>query len=206
MNLQEVNKELRDKSPQEIVRWALWMAIRPVVTTNFRPYEAAILHAVTKEKSDVPVVWCDSGYNTSYTYAHAEKTIKQLGLDVDLYVPKQTAAHRDVVMGIPEPDTVQHDVFTQQVKLEPFQRAMAKHRPDIWFTNLRKGQTALRDSMDIVNLGENGVLKICPFFYWTDEELNVYLKEHKLESEDRYYDPTKAFENRECGLHVSKSA
>lgn len=202
MNITAINTKLRNASPQEIVRWALWTATSPVVTTNFRPYEAAILHAVTSEKSDIPVIWCDSGYNTSYTLAHAESTIAQLGLNVDKYVPKQTVEERDKTLGIPEPDTEAHDEFTRQVKLEPFQRAMQHHRPDVWFTNLRKGQTALRDTMDIVNLGEDGVLKVCPFFYWTDAELDVYLQEFGLESEDRYYDPTKAFENRECGLHV----
>ncbi len=203
MNVEEINKQLRNASPEEIVKWALESAKRPVVTTNFRPFEAAILHAVTQGKSDVPVIWCDSGYYTSYTYQHAERTIAQLHLNIDLYVPKQTVAHRNVVMGIPEPDTAEHDLFTRQVKLEPFQRAMAQHQPDVWFTNLRKGQTALRDSMDIVNLGKDGVLKVCPFYYWSDEKLQSYLDAHQLESEDRYYDPTKALANRECGLHTS---
>lgn len=202
MNVELINKQLRNASPEEIVAWALSIAKKPIVTTNFRPYEAAILYAVSLQKLDIPVIWCDSGYNTSYTYQHAEKTIAQLSLNVDLYVPKQTVAHRNVTLGIPEPDTEDHDEFTYQVKLEPFQRAMANHQPDVWFTNLRKGQTALRDTMDIVNLGKDGVLKVCPFFYWSDEQLDDYLEAHQLESEDRYYDPTKALANRECGLHV----
>lgn len=203
MNIEAVNKQLRNARPSEIVAWALQIGKQPIVTTNFRPYEAAILHAVTQEKKDLPVIWCDSGYNTSYTYQHAERTIAQLQLNIDLYVPKQTVAHRDVVLGIPEPDTEAHDVFTKQVKLEPFKRAMARHQPDVWFTNLRKGQTALRDAMDIVNLGKDGVLKVCPFFYWSDAQLDAYLETYNLESEARYYDPTKALENRECGLHTN---
>lgn len=203
MNLEIVNNELKGASPEEIVKWALSVAKQPVITTNFRPYEAAILHAVTVQKSDIPVIWCDSGYNTSYTYQHAERTIEQLGLNIDLYVPKQTVAHRDVVMGIPEPDTPQHDRFTEQVKLEPFRRAMNEHQPDVWFTNLRKGQTALRDSMDIVNMGKDGIIKVCPFYHWSDTQLDAYLDALQLESEDRYYDPTKALANRECGLHTN---
>ncbi|MDB2656561.1 phosphoadenosine phosphosulfate reductase family protein [Crocinitomicaceae bacterium] len=203
MNPESINKELALASPKEIVQWALSVAKQPVITTNFRPYEAAILHAVNAQNSDIPVIWCDSGYNTSYTYQHAEKTIQQLGLNIDLYVPKQTAAHRDVIMGIPEPDTPEHDQFTNQVKLEPFMRAMSNHQPDVWFTNLRKGQTALRDSMDIVNVGKDGIIKVCPFYHWSDTELDGYLAAHQLESEDRYYDPTKALANRECGLHTS---
>lgn len=202
MNLEAINKKLSEASPEEIVKWAFSVAKKPVVTTNFRPYEAAILYAVTSQNADIPVIWCDSGYNTSFTYQHAERTIEQLGLNVDLYVPQQTAAHRDVVLGIPEPDTPEHDLFTQQVKLEPFKRAMSKHQPDVWFTNLRKGQTALRDSMEVVNLGKDGIIKVCPFYHWSDAQLDSYLEAHQLESEDRYYDPTKALANRECGLHT----
>lgn len=203
MNIEAINEKLAGASPDEIVRWALDFAVRPVITTNFRPYEAAILHAVTSKKKDIPVIWCDSGYNTRFTYEHAERTIAQLQLNIDLYVPRQTAAHRDVIMGIPEPDTKAHDLFTKQVKLEPFKRAMELHKPDVWFTNLRKGQTSLRDSMNVVNRGKDGVIKVCPFYHWSDDELDGYLTKHELESEDRYYDPTKARENRECGLHTN---
>ena len=79
---------------------------------------------------------------------------------------------------------------------------MEFHQPDVWFTNLRKGQTAFRDSIDIVSQGKDGVLKVSPFYNWSDEELDVYLKQHQLPNEFNYYDPTKQLENRECGLHA----
>ncbi|EKF53872.1 phosphoadenosine phosphosulfate reductase [Galbibacter marinus] len=203
MDLVAVNKELKTKSPAEIVNWALAQGDKPVVTTNFRPYEAAILHAVTQQNKDVTVVWCDTGYNTNKTYLHANRLIEALGLKVKLYVPKQTSSYRDAVMGgIPGIDDPLHKEFTQQVKLEPFQRAMKENQPDIWFTNLRKGQTAFRDTLDIVSKGEDGVLKVSPFFYWSDQELDIYLKENQLENEFKYFDPTKVLENRECGLHI----
>lgn len=202
MDLKKINGYLKDKSPEEIVEWALETANRPVVTTNFRPYEAAILHATTIVKNDIPVIWCDTGYNTPQTYKHAERLIEKLDLRIHLFVPKQTAAHRDAVMGIPDIDSPLHKEFTEQVKLEPFRRAMEEHQPDVWFTNLRKGQTAFRDSLDIVTLGNDGVIKVSPFFYWSDEQLDEYLEENNLENEFKYYDPTKVLENRECGLHI----
>ncbi|ETN96768.1 phosphoadenosine phosphosulfate reductase domain-containing protein [Zhouia amylolytica] len=203
MDIQKINLELRDKSPSEIVAWAINFALKPVVTTNFRPYEAAILHVVSRVKHDIDVVWCDTGYNTPQTYKHAERIIQQLKLNIDLYVPKQTAAYRDAIFGVPDVDSPLHQVFTEQVKLEPFQRAMKHHKPDVWFTNLRKGQTALRDSLDIVSQGSDGMLKVSPFYHWSDEQLDVYMEEHQLENEFKYFDPTKVHANRECGLHVT---
>ncbi len=200
--IKDWNNQLREASPGEIISWALKQASNPVVTTNFRPYEVNILHAVTKVDSEIPVIWCDTGYNTPNTYAHAEGLISRLGLNIKLYVPKQTAAHRDAVMGIPQIDDPLHKEFTEQVKLEPFRRAMKEHQPDVWFTNLRKGQTALRDSLDIFSLGSDGVLKVSPFYYWNDAQLDAYLEQYDLPNEHKYFDPTKVLENRECGLHT----
>lgn len=200
--LQQLNLELRDKSPLEIAKWAVENAQNAVVTTNFRPYEAAILYVASEAKKDIPVVWCDTGYNTPNTYRHAEKVIELLKLNIDLYVPKQTTSHRDVVMGIPQIDDPLHKVFTEQVKLEPFKRAMANHKPDVWFTNLRKGQTAHRDNLDILSQGADGILKVSPFYYYSDEELDIFLEENNLPNEHKYFDPTKVLENRECGLHA----
>lgn len=202
INLEQINEDLRTKTPLEIISWTISVSENPVVTTNFRPYEAAILHAVTKVKPDIKVIWCDTGYNTPQTYKHAESVIRQLDLNVHLYVPKQTTAHRDIVLGIPHVDDPNHKIFTEQVKLEPFKRAMAEHQPDAWFTNLRKGQTAFRNSIDIVSQGADGIIKVSPFYYWTDEELDQYLIENNLPNEFKYFDPTKQLENRECGLHA----
>ena len=201
MDIEKINTELATKTPIEIVQWAFMHGQSPIVTTNFRPYESAILHLVTKVNPSIKVVWCDTGYNTSSTYKHAEVLIESLTLNIQLYIPKQTAAHRDVVLGIPQVEDPKHQLFTEQVKLEPFNRAMVEHKPDVWFTNLRKGQTAFRDSIGVVSRSANGILKISPFYYFSDKELDQYLKEHSLPNEFNYFDPTKQLDNRECGLH-----
>ncbi len=101
IEVREINIKLENKSPQEIIEWAIRFSNEAIVTTNFRPYESAILYAVTKVKKTIKVIWCDTGYNTNETYKHAEELIEKLNLNVDLYVPKQTVAHRNVTLGIP---------------------------------------------------------------------------------------------------------
>jgi len=201
-NLTLINKELKDRSPSEIIRWALENSTNPILTTNFRPYEAAIIYLCVKEKSDIQVLWCDSGYNTKATYVYAEKIISSFNLNLKLYTPIHTAAHREVFMGqIPEISDPKHKKFTEQVKLEPFKRAMKEIKPDLWITNLRKGQTQFRDNIDILSESNDGLLKISPFYYWSDLELEHYMNENNLENEFDYFDPTKVDEKRECGLH-----
>jgi len=193
---------LKLATPLELIQWAIKKAKNPIVTTNFRPYEVALLYACTQVKPDIKVIWCDTGYNTPQTYRHAEDLIKRLNLNIKLYVPQQTSAHRDVVLGIPNIEDSKHKIFTEQVKLEPFKRAMAEHKPDVWFTNLRHGQTAFRDSIDILSYSKDGMLKVSPFYHYTDSKLDTYLQEHQLPNEFKYFDPTKVLENRECGLHI----
>lgn len=202
LNIEELNKELKSKTPTEVIQRILTLYDFPVVTTNFRPYEAAILYATTQVHPDMKVIWCDTGYNTPETYQHAEDLIFKLQLNIQLYVPRQTVAHRAVVLGIPDIDDPNHRIFTEQVKLEPFKRAMKEHQPNVWFTNLRKGQTTFRDSIDIVSQGADGIIKVSPFYDWSDQELDMYLLENDLPNEFNYLDPTKQLENRECGLHA----
>ncbi len=201
LNIKKLNQELKNKTPEQIIFWALKISENAVVTTNFRPYEVAILFACTQVNPNLNVIWCDTGYNTPQTYKHANELIDRLNLNVHLYVPKQTSSHRDSIMGIPQIEDPNHAIFTEQVKLEPFNRAMNEHKPEIWFTNLRKGQTSFRDSIDIVSLSKDGKLKVSPFYNWTDDQLDKYLTENNLPNEFKYFDPTKVLSNRECGLH-----
>ena len=203
INIDQANQELQGKTPEQIVEWALAKAENPIITTNFRPYESAILHLVAKQKPDITVLWVDSGYNTRATYDFANKLIKDLNLNVVTYIPQQTSAHRDATMnGIPSVNNPLHDEFTEQVKLEPFRRALSELKPDVWFNASRKDQTEFRQGLDVLSQSKDGVLKVAPLFYKNDKDLDAYLEENNLPNEFDYFDPTKVEENRECGLHT----
>jgi phosphoadenosine phosphosulfate reductase len=201
------NEELREKTPLEIVQWAVAQAPgSAIVSTNFRPYEAVVLHLATQALPDIPVLWVDHGYNRPATYKHAEQLRAQLGLNLKPYLPRLTVAHRDAVYG-PVPNTSDEaglKEFSTQMKLEPFQRGMRELAPKIWITALRKVQNPNRAGLDIVSADANfGALKISPVFYWSDADMESYLEQHQLPNEWDYFDPAKADEKRECGLHAA---
>lgn len=203
IDLAAANAELTGKTPQEIIAWAIAHSERPLVTTNFRPYESVILHMAVQAKPDIRVLWVDSGYNTSATYRFAEKLIQGLNLNIVTYIPEMSAARRNVLMGgIPDVNDPQHEEFTRQVKLEPFQRALADLKPDLWLNAIRKDQTEFRQSLDIVTASKDGIIKVAPLFNWSEADMDAYLAEHNLPNEHDYFDPTKALETRECGLHT----
>jgi phosphoadenosine phosphosulfate reductase len=205
--LAKLNAELATKSPLEIVRWAVAQAPgQAIVSTNFRPYEAVVLHLATQAKADIPVLWVDHGYNRPATYKHAEALRAQLKLNLKPYLPKLTPAHRDAVYGpIPSlDDEAGLKQFSGLMKLEPFQRGMKELAPKVWITALRKVQNPNRAGLDIVSLDGNfGALKVSPVFHWSDAQMENYLAQYQLPNEWDYFDPAKADEKRECGLHAA---
>ena len=205
--ISKANSELRNKSPLEIVKWAIAQAKgRAIVSTNFRPYEAVVLHLATQVQPDIPVLWVDHGYNRRATYLHAEQLEKLLKLNLKPFLPKVSAAHRDAIYGeIPSTDNeAALKEFSAVMKLEPFQRGMKELAPTVWITALRKVQNPNRAELDIVSEDKNfGALKVSPVFYSSDADMESYLKQKNLPNEWDYFDPAKADDKRECGLHAT---
>ena len=204
------NTELRHKTPLEIVQWSITRSVgRAVVSTNFRPYEAVLLHLCTQVQQDIPVLWVDHGYNRPATYHHAEQLSRLLHLNLHAYAPRMTPARYDSLYGsVPTPeDESALKEFSTLMKLEPFQRGMRELAPTVWITALRKVQNPNRANLDIVSHDPNfGALKVSPVFYHSDAAMEAYLEQHNLPNEWDYFDPAKADEKRECGLHASWGA
>lgn len=211
-DIRHANETLREKPPLEVVEWAIGQAGQggsgAIVSTNFRPYEAVILHLATQVQPDIRVLWVDHGYNREATYRHAEELKAKLNLNIQAFVPRYTTAHYDAVHGgVPELTEENEEpikAFSTAMKLEPFQRGMRELAPTVWLTALRKVQNPNRAELDIVSPDNNfNSLKVSPVFHWSDEQMEAYLAEHALPNEWDYFDPAKADEKRECGLHAA---
>lgn len=207
-DLEAINQQLATATPQEIVRWAIAQAPdAALVTTNFRPYEAVILHLAAQEKADIPVVWIDHGTNLPETYVFAERCRAKLGLNILPYLPKMTAAHWLALNGgqIPMPDEVERvESFSRIMKLEPFERGMQEQAPKVWITALRKEQNPQRAAtlQPVMWDAKFQCLKVNPILDWTPVEMDAYLAQYDLPNERTYYDPAKGDEKHECGLHA----
>lgn len=212
------NETLAGRTAEEIIRLAGEQAAsqdggKVVVTTNFRPFEAVILDMVARALPGTPVLYADHGYNTRQTYEHGKEITEQLNLDVHRFepvelVPIPEAAYKD------EDDRTDEEeeaisAFSDTVKMEPFARGMQEMAPTVWLTALRRVQNPNRAGMKVAEeapaglLGREGVLKVNPLLDWTDDDMRAYLSERGLsEGPDDYFDPAKAGEKRECGLHI----
>ena len=203
IDLTHINAEMGHNA-QGLVQWAVGLNQPAIITPNFRPFEAVILHMVTRVNPKVPVVWMDNGYNTEATYRFADEVTKLLKLDLHIYLPRRSRAHREAVEGAtPALDDPRHAAFTQEVKLEPFTRALRETAPKVWFTALRATDTAVRAQMAPVSVNPDGLIKVAPLLHWSAKDLYQYCEVHGLPNNFDYVDPTKGEDKRECGLHLS---
>jgi phosphoadenosine phosphosulfate reductase len=202
VDIEKLNIQLRYKTPEEIADWALTLTNNRIVTTSFGVYSAVLLNTFSKRDKSIKILWCDTLYNTPSTYEHASNLIDKFQLNVKKYIPLESKEFIDEFLGIPKTDCPKHTEFTEVVKLEPFRRAINENQPKVWFTNIRIRQTEYRGSKDILSYSKEGILKISPFYYSSDDDLDRYLEVHNLPKNSSYFDPTKALQNRECGIHL----
>ena len=195
------NYRLRYKQPDEIIKWALLISDNRIVTTSFGIYSEVLLSTMTKHDPTIRVIWCDTLFNNNSTYLHATNLILKYKLNIQRYKANKSKAEIEATLNWNDITDEAFEEFAILVKIEPFQRALKEHDPEIWFTNIRVRQTEYRDSKDILSYSKNGILKVSPFYYWTDKDLDAYILKNDLTKNEDYYDPVKVFKNRECGIH-----
>ena len=201
-NIAEANADLAGASAAEIITWALSLASNPVISTNFRPHSAALLHMLIRACPDIPVIWVDTGYNTPATYRYIDELRECLQLNLRTYTPRVTVARRAAHGGLPGSDTPQFARFVHETKLEPFERAFNELKPDVWFTGVRREQNEFRSGLGVVSRGAQNTLRVAPVFDWSEQSLAAYLRSQGVPDNEDYVDPTKPGAKLECGLQL----
>lgn len=180
---------------------ALANARRPIVSSKFGPDSAVFLHFVTRVLPDVPVVRVETGYDTRATTRFVDELVERLGLDLHVFRPE---GH--TVTLPPALDDPAHAAFAREVKVEPFERALAALDADVWLSSIRRHQSAHRSTEPAFRTLGSGVLKASPILGWTPDTVARYAAEHDLPTGPEAFDPTKGEPFRECGLHWAVGA
>jgi phosphoadenosine phosphosulfate reductase len=63
-------------------------------------------------------------------------------------------------------------------KVQPMQKALKDMKA--WISGIRRDQTAVRAQAKILELQEDGMLKINPLLNWTKQDIQNYAKEYRL--------------------------
>ena len=193
--------ELEDADARRVVRWAAdAFGDGLVLSTSFGIQAAVMLHLVTREVPDIPVIWIDTGYLPPETYRFAEELRERLRLDLQVYQSELSPARMEALQGrLWEPqggeaaaeraegernsespgDLERLNRYDRLRKVEPMQRALRELGATAWLSGLRADQT--RQRAGLPRIGEqDGRAKILPILDWTTRDVHRYLKRHDL--------------------------
>lgn len=181
IDVNAVNRELAHVSAQARIAWAVeHFADKLVLSSSFGVQAAVMLHLVTREKPDIPVILIDTGYLFPETYQFAEALAERLSLNLKVYNPLVTAARQEALFG-KRWENGQEDLqlYNQVNKVEPMNRALKELDAQAWFAGLRREQSGSRQALDIVSL-QKRTYKIHPILDWSGRDVYEYLQQHDL--------------------------
>jgi phosphoadenosine phosphosulfate reductase len=179
--LSEISANLEKVSAEERVRWAL-EHFRPdvMLSTSFGVQSAVLLHMVTQQWPDIPVVMVDTRYLFPETYRFADELTSRLRLNLKVYRAEVSAAWLEARYGkLWEHGKEGIERYNQINKVEPMQRAIRELGVRGWITGLRRQQARSRKEVGVLQK-QNGIVKIQPIIEWTDKMIYDYLKKYDL--------------------------
>jgi phosphoadenosine phosphosulfate reductase len=151
-----------------------------IVSSSFGAQSAVMLHLVTQQKPDIPVVLIDTGYLFPETYQFVDELTAKLQLNLRVYRPKISGAWQEARHGKRWQDGLSGlEAYNQDNKVEPMQRAIEELGVGTWFSGVRRNQSIERANTPFVeNSGDR--FKVYPIADWTDKNVYDYLQKHGL--------------------------
>ena len=182
--IERLSAEFETKPPQEIIMWAVnhfWPEI--AMSSSFQTQSMPLLHMVTSLKRGIPVFFIDTGYHFWETLMFREKIASEWQINViDLYRDSRWdvfAKQNTRSLPIQDPN-----LCCYLHKVQPMQKALKDIKA--WISGIRRDQTSVRAHAKILELQEDGLLKINPLLNWTKADVKKYMEENKLPSHPLY--------------------
>lgn len=175
---QDLDRELRNASPREIIAKALQMVGREhlALVSSFGTESAALLKVMAEVDPAIPVIFLDTGWLFEETLTYRDTLIARLGLrDVRSIKPlEQTLSREDPDRSLWFSDP---DACCRIRKVEPLSRALAPFQA--WINGRKRFQGGVRADIPVVE--EDGSrLKFNPFANVSRDQIEAIYKASKL--------------------------
>ena len=176
--IDQLSDEFESKTPQEIIKWAVdayWPQI--VLSSSFQTQSLPLLHMASQIRRDILIFFLDTGYHFWETLMFREQLASQWHLNIlDLYRDTRWDEFaRGRVRSLPGDDP---DLCCYIHKVDPMQRALKDMKA--WISGIRRDQTTTRAQAKILELQDDGLVKINPLLNWTKTDVKQYLEENEL--------------------------
>jgi phosphoadenosine phosphosulfate reductase len=156
-------------------------ARRFCITCSFQAEDMIVLDCLRRRLPQIPVLFLDTGYHFSETYAYRDRMAKAWNLNIQNLTAKQSVAEQEAQFGIlnqTDPGRCCH--FR---KVEPLFEALENF--DVWFTGLRREQSPTRKNLKVLEHHQlpsgKTLLKVSPLAAWTWDQVWDYTSEKKIE-------------------------
>ena len=175
------DKALQAKTAEQRVEWAL--ATLPgthIVSSSFGAQSAVMLHLLTRQMPDIPVVVIDTGYLFPETYRFIDTLTERLDLKLAVVRSDISAAWQEARFGRRwEQGDEGIEAYNRHNKVLPMERALDELSVGTWFAGLRRAQSSGRASTRFVeSSGERW--KVHPIADWSDRDVYQYLRKYDL--------------------------
>jgi len=186
-DLAQINNQLSQLNASERVCWALEnLPQQAMLSSSFGIQSAVMLHLVTQEMPDIPVVLTDTGYLFPETYQFIDALTDRLNLNLQVYRAPQSPAWQEARFGkLWEKGADGIKQYNQMNKVEPMRRALQELNVNTWFSGIRQGQSQSRADKPIAEYSfirgeQQPVVKLHPILEWTNRDIYQYLQKHDL--------------------------
>lgn len=179
--LERLNAWLESLDAEARLAWALANAAgRAVLSTSFGAQSAAVLHLVTQQAPELPVVLVDTGYLFPETYRFADELTRRFALNLHVARAEASPAWFEARHGkLWEQGLDGIERYNRLRKVEPMQRALDGLGATLWIAGLRRSQSSTREDRRVLERAGTR-WKLHPIVDWTDRDIGAYLKAHAL--------------------------
>ena len=203
---------------QTVIASALTAGGAPCLTCSFQAEDVVVLHMLREVRPDIPVLFLDTVHHFAQTYAYRDDLARAWKLNLI-----------NLRAGAPEPGLWQSstDACCARHKVGPLFSALDGY--DVWFTGLRRQQSASRANLEEIEPftlpSQKTLRKVSPLARWTTKDVWGYAKAHEIPLLPLYelgyssigcepctslpLDPSNPRSGRwqgqklECGIHIS---
>lgn len=166
-----------EASAAEVVAWVARNFSPEAATVACSMADAALPHLVAEQLPGVDVLFLDTGYHFTETYATRDEVARALDVRVVDVTPEQSVAEQDVEFGAKlfERDAA---LCCARRKVAPLQDALGGY--EVWFTGVRRDEAPTRTNTPLVTFDErNGLVKVNPVASWSFDDVLAYAAEHR---------------------------
>lgn len=179
--LKVCQSSLAAMTAEDRVAWALQnLPAKHVVSSSFGAQSAVMLHLMTQQQADIPVILVDTGYLFPETYRFIEVLRDRLRLNLQVCRSQRSPAWQEANDGQRwEQGIAGIEHYNRENKVEPMERALDLLGVGTWFAGLRRSQSrGRRGTPFIESSGERW--KVHPIADWSDRDVHRYLKQFDL--------------------------